>query len=299
MNLLKGLNIKGRLSHNEPFSRHTTFRIGGPAKIWAQPEGQDDLATLLEISKGQGMPVFLIGGGSNLLVSEEGLNIMAVSLRRAFNFFKITKGKILCGAGCDLQKFILETLKCGYAGLSFMAGIPGTVGGAIKMNAGAGLEGPWISKFIERLKVMDEKGNIKLLEKSDLEFGYRRSNLRHFIILEAEFNLEGPKDKDALLNEYKKFLAEKRNKQELTMPSAGCVFKNPGMSGLNAARLIDECGLKGKTMGGAMVSAKHANFIVNLGKATFKDVINLIDLIKEEVLKKFDVELETEIEILQ
>ena len=205
------------------------------------------------------------------------MSITVISLKRAFDFLKINGNKILCGAGCNLQKFILETFDRGYAGLEFMAGIPGTVGGAIKMNAGAGLEGPWISKFIERLKVMDEKGNIKLLEKSDLEFGYRRSNLRHFIILEAEFNLEGPKDKDALLNEYKKFLAEKRNKQELTMPSAGCVFKNPGMSGLNAARLIDECGLKGKTMGGAMVSAKHANFIVNLGKATFKDVITLID----------------------
>jgi len=298
MSLLKGLNLKGKVLYNEPLCKHTTFRIGAPAKVWAEPQDLDDMISLLEISKAEGPPIFLIGEGSNLLVSDEGLDIMAVSLRRSFNFLKISDDKITSGAGCGLQKFILKTLGDGYSGLEFMAGIPGTVGGAIKMNAGSGLNGPWISNFIERLKVINHEGKTQYIEKRDLKFGYRESGLKGFIILEADFNLEGAKDKTVLLNEYERFLREKKSKQDLSTPSAGCVFKNPGGSNLSAGRLIEECGFKGKKVGDAMVSDRHANFIVNLGNATFKDVTGLVELIRSEVDKKFGIKLETEIEII-
>lgn len=287
MNLLRSSEIKGKIFYNEPLCNHTTFRIGGPCKIWVEPQDIDDLTALLEISKTENLPIFLIGEGSNLLISDKALNIMAISLKDS------------CGAGRGLQKFILEMIESGYTGLEFMAGIPGTIGGAIRMNAGAGLNGPWISDFIDRVKVADFNGDIRYIEKKDLRFGYRQSNLEDFIILEAGFNLKTTKDKDASLKEYKKFLTEKKNKQELSMPSAGCVFKNSKDSKLTAAEMIDKCGLKSKKVGDAKVSNKHANFIVNLGKATFRDVMKLIDLVKEEVLKKYNIVLEKEIEILE
>lgn len=298
MNLLGGFKLKGMILQDEPLSKHTTFRIGGPVKVWAVAEGLDELTDLFEISKNEGLRILLIGQGSNLLISDRPLNRIAVSLGGAFTLFRITPNRVSCGAGCGLQKFILETLEGGYAGLEFMAGIPGSVGGAIRMNAGSGLNGPWISEFIECLKVIDFGGRIEYLSKRDLRFGYRRSNLNNCVIIEAEFNLKKIKDKIGLLNEYKKFLDEKKKRQEISLPSAGCVFRNPMDSKLSAGQLIEGCGLKGKRVGDAMVSMKHANFIVNLGKATFKDVMNLIDLIKDTVFKKYRVLLDTEIEIL-
>lgn len=302
MNLLKGLKLKGRVLYNEPLCRHTTFKIGGPARIWAEPEGMDDLTALLEISKTESLPIFLVGEGSNILVSDEGLDVIAVSLKGSFDLLKILGEKIICGAGYRLQKFILSTIGAGYSGLEFMAGIPGTVGGAVRMNAGGPSSGPWISNFLNRLEVLDSKGAVKYIEKKDFRFGYRESNLDGFIILQAEFNLRSSPDKDFLIKEYKRFLDEKKNKQDLSTPSAGCVFKNPkrpSAENLTAARLIEECGLKGKRIGDAMISAKHANFIVNLKRAAFNDVISLIDLVKEAVFKKYNINLETEIEILR
>jgi len=299
MSLLKGLSIKGKVLHNEPLCRHTTFRIGGPAKIWAEPKDLDDLINLLEFAQAEELPILSIGEGSNLLVANRNLDIMAISLKGAFNFCNTSGKKILCGTGFNLQKFILKTLEYGYSGLEFMAGIPGTVGGAIRMNAGAGFKGPWILNFVERLKMINYEGKIKYAEKDNLNFGYRKSNLNNLIILEAEFNLKGLKDKTTLLNEYKRFLTDKKKTQDLLALSAGCVFKNPGDSNLNSAKLIEECGLKGKKVGGAMISTKHANFIVNSGKATFEDVTTLIDLIKEKISKEHGVTLETEVEILK
>jgi len=273
--------------YSEPLSKHTTFKIGGPVDVWAEPRDLDDMQALLEISKAEGLQVFLIGEGSNLLVSDKGLNAAAIHLGDLFQ------------AGGSLQRFILNTIDAGYGGLEFMAGIPGTVGGAIRMNAGAGLKGPWISDFIEKIKVCDFSGGVRHIEKKELGFGYRQSGLKNYIVLEAEFNLEKTKDKRAVREEYKKFLAKKKEKQELSIASAGCVFKNPGDPQLSAAQLIEGCGLKGKAIGGAMISFKHANFIVNTGKATFENVVGLVEVIKDEVFKKYNITLETEIEILK
>lgn len=287
MSLLKSLELKGRLLYNEPLCKHTTFRIGGPVDMWAEPKNLYDLAVFCEASKSGKLPIIIIGEGSNLLVSDKGLNAAAIHLGGSFQ------------GGTGLQKFIMKTIEEGFSGLEFMAGIPGTVGGAIKMNAGAGLKGPWISDFIERVKVYDYSGRAKWLQKKDLKFGYRDSGLKELIILEAEFNLGKDKNKENLKKEYRKFLEEKKDKQELSRPSAGCVFKNPKEPGLTAAQMIEGCGLKSKRIGDAMVSGIHANFIVNTGKASFNDVIELIELIKDDVFSEYGIKLKTEIEILR
>ncbi|MCX5716094.1 MAG: UDP-N-acetylmuramate dehydrogenase [Candidatus Omnitrophica bacterium] len=298
MSLLKDLKLKGRVCYNEPLSKHTTFRIGGPARIWAHAECPEYVKELLDISKKDGLRAVLIGEGSNLLASDAGLDIIAVKLEGDLRLFKFSGGKTTCAAGCSLQRFILGAMDAGCSGLEFMAGIPGTLGGAVKMNAGAGLKGPWISDFINRLKIMDKKGCVKYISKEEAGFGYRESGLEGFVVLEAELGLKPLKDKQAALEGYKKFLSQKREKQELALPSAGCVFKNPKGPKDSAARLIDSCGLKGKSIGRAMVSRKHANFIVNTGGASFNDVMGLIELIRNEVYKKHEVELELEIEII-
>ncbi len=287
MSLLKSLELKGRLLHSEPLCKHTTFRIGGPVDIWAEPKDLDDLTGFLEAAKADKLPVIIIGEGSNLLAPDKGLKAAAIHLGDSFR------------AGQNLQRFILNMIDAGNTGLEFMAGIPGTVGGAIKMNAGAGLKGPWISDFISKARVCDYSGRAKWLEKKDLRFGYRDSGLKELIILEAEFKLGKTKNKENLKKEYRRFLEEKKDKQELSRPSAGCIFKNPKEPGLTAAQLIEGCGLKSKRIGGAMISDKHANFIVNTGKASFNDVMELIELIKDIVFNEYGIKLETEIEILK
>ncbi|MBI4335867.1 MAG: UDP-N-acetylmuramate dehydrogenase, partial [Candidatus Omnitrophica bacterium] len=250
-----------------------------------EPDDTDDLRLLLDISRSEGIPLFLIGRGSNLLVSERGFEGIVVCLGNSFQ------------AGLGLQGFIRAMIDKGYSGLEFMAGIPGTIGGAVKMNAGASLNGPCIFNFIERLKVCDPFGLIRHIEKKDLRFGYRESNLGDLIILEAEFNLT-IREREISRKAYDEYLARKKSGQELASPSAGCVFKNPGDSEMSAAQLIEGCALKGRRVGDAMVSPRHANFIVNAGKARFRDVVDLIELIEESVLKKYHIKLEREIKII-
>lgn len=298
MSLLKGLSISGSVRCGEPLCRHTTFRIGGPVELFAEPADIDDLAGIREFSRGEGIDIALLGGGSNILAADYRINKLAVCMGKHFNRIVINQRSVSCGAGCGLQQFISKALAGGYGGLEFMAGIPGSVGGAVAMNAGKGKDGPWISKFIKAVKVMDRDSKVYYLRGGELKFGYRESNLNDFIVLEAEFELKDGCDKTALKNEYRRILADKMEKQELSLPSAGCIFRNPVGTDYNAGQLIDECGLKGKRIGDAAVSMKHANFIVNMGKATFTDVTALIELIKGTVKKKRGIALELEIKIL-
>jgi len=299
VSLLKDSKQKKRLLHNEPIAKHTTFRIGGPAKIWAEPQDFTDLKKLLEFSKSQGMGIFVIGGGTNILVSDEGLKSIALSLKKAFGYIKITDEKIVCGSGTNLQSFVLHTIENGYCGLEFMAGIPGSIGGAVVKNAGSGLEGPWISDFIHRVRVLDPDGAIRSIAKEDINFSYRSSGLEDSIVLEVEFILKKAEAKSDAIREYQDYLNEKKSKQDLSSLSAGCVFKNPEGSEMSAASLIEKCDLKGKRVGDAVISEKHANFILNLGKASFADVVKLIELAKKTVKDKYKVELETELEIIR
>lgn len=283
-----------RLRTQEPMSRHTTFKIGGPAKIFFEPERMEELADALHRYRQQGQSIYILGGGSNLLVRDEGVDGVVIALHKgaAFQHITIEGCKVKAGAGVSLPKLVKMMANIGLSGLECLVGIPGTVGGAARMNAG-GKHGT-IGPLIESVFVMHSDGHTERIERDKLLFGYRSSNLKDFVILEVVLLLK--EESPALVFEHTRAIyEEKKRTQPLYEPSAGCVFKNP--PGQSAGALIDKAGLKGTTVGGAMVSEKHANFIINRGGATASDVLKLIDLIRERVSKIFNISLELEIEI--
>lgn len=295
--------IKGRVIYNEPMRRHTSFRIGGPADIWVEPEDVDDLKNCILFSRHGKIPLFIMGNGTNLLVRDEGIrgivvNMPAASLKNIY----CGKRSISATSSVTLKELLDFCCNKSLGGLEFLTGIPGSVGGAVLTNAGARHHerlGEWcsIGDFVEELKIMDHDGEISILNKKELAFGYRSLDLRDSVILEVKFLLNEAPRKD-ILNECQKFLRRKRETQELGVPSAGCIFKNPARTDKSAGELIDKCGLKGARMGGAEISKKHANFIVNTGNASSNDVITLIDLAKDKVKDRFGVELSLEIKIV-
>lgn len=296
-------DIKGKVIYNELMKRHTSFYIGGPADIWVEPADIDDLKKCLQISKENNVPLFIIGGGTNLLVRDEGVrgvvvNMLSPSLKNIY----LGDRRISVTSSVTLREFLNFCSKAGLGGLEFLAGIPGTVGGAVMTNTGARhyeKMGKWysIGDFIEEIRVMHYDGEIDVLDKKDLNFGYKSLDLKDCVILEAKFRLNKASKKD-VLSENMRFLKRKKETQELAAPSAGCIFKNPAGSDKAAGKLIDECNLKGTRIGGAEISRKHANFIINTGNASSKDVKALIDIIKEKVKAKFGIELSLEIKIV-
>jgi len=295
--------IKGKVLYDEPMGRHTSFRVGGPAEIWAEPDDFDDLGTCIMLAKDRNMPIVVVGGGTNLLVKDVGVKGMVVSMTSP-KMRKIYYGdvKVDVSSAVRLGEFIRSSADNSLGGLEFLAGVPGTVGGAVFMNAGArhyGKKDVWksIGDFIEEVKAMDYDGNTHILTKKELNFGYKSSGLKNMIITEVKFLLI-KEDKENILSEYNEYLKKKKLTQDLNLPSAGCVFKNPAGTLKSAGELIDKCGLKGKRIGGALVSRRHANFIVNAGGATSDDIIALIGIVKNEVKDKFAIELELEIEIV-
>ena len=286
--------LKGRVRLKEPLKKHTTFKIGGPAKFFIEPRDLEDLKQLLIICKRYKMPFFVIGSGSNILVSDQGLN--AAVFRLSASFFKTLKfdGCYLeAGSGASLNQVIKKCAKQGLSGAEFLIGIPGTVGGAIMMNAGQAKAGPQVSDLIEDVTVIDHSGKIRKINKKDVRFGYRSCNLSRYIILRARFRLAAM-GKKKIINDMRKYMLLKKG-QDYAHPSAGCIFKNP--PGDSAGRLIDLCGLKGKGLGGASVSLKHANFLINKSKASAKDVLRLMRLIKKEVKRRFKINLHPEIKL--
>jgi len=296
-------NIKGKVLYNEPMRNHTSFCIGGPADIWVEPVDVDDLKRCIQISKEKNVPLFIMGAGTNLLVRDEGLrgivvNMLSSSLRNIY----LGDRKISVTSSVTLREFINFCSKAGLSGLEFLAGMPGTVGGAVMTNAGARhyeKMGKWYSvgDFIEELRVMRYDGEIDVLDKKELNFGYKSLDLKDCVILEAKFRLNKTSPRD-VRNESQRFLKRKKETQELSAPSAGCIFKNPPAPEKAAGKLIDECNLKGTRVGGALISRKHANFIINTGNASSKDVMALIEIIKEKVKVKFGIELSLEIKIV-
>jgi UDP-N-acetylmuramate dehydrogenase len=291
MNWQKSLKI--RIKKNEPLKNKTTFKIGGRAEGFAEPKDAGDLSSLVVLAKKHKIPVFILGAGSNLLVSDRGVKGIIVKLDSPF-FKKISFSgdHVKAGAGLTLTRLVLESKKRSLSGLEFLIGIPGTVGGALTMNAGAW--GGSIADCVEELRVMDYNGNIKYLRKKDIKFAYRSLNLGKYIILDALFKLARAKRRK-IDSAIKKNLAQRRKTQDNTSPNAGCVFKNP--PGNSAGRLIDLCGLKGKRAGGAEISERHANFILNKKNASSSDVLNLMGLAKKAVKNKFKVTLKPEIKI--
>lgn len=293
MNWLK--NLKGKVRLAEQLSRHTTFKIGGPARLFIEPKDINDLKLLLNFLKRYKISYLVIGAGSNILVDDKGINCAVIRLSAAyFKRMSFDNNYLNAACGVTLNQVVSKAEGRGLSGGEFLTGIPGTVGGGLAMNAGA--KGKSLADLVKQVKVMDNNGNIKILDKKDIKFGYRSSSLSKYIILSARLKLV-KKDKLEIRNRINKYLDFRRDAQDLSLPSAGCVFKNPGHD--SAGRLIDLCGLKGMIIGGASVSLKHANFILNLKHATAADVIKLMGLIKKEVKRKFNVTLKPEIRIWQ
>lgn len=297
--------LPGRLKFNEPLSRHCTFRIGGKAKAWYEPAGVADLRQLVKNAKSASVPVFIAGYGSNVLFPDRGFDGICFRLS-APGFTGIIKrgSSIVSGAGASLARLIKFARDSGLGGLEFLTGIPGTVGGALVMNAGIrrSLYIPGdnrvqeISSLITEVKVMDYSGMIKRLNRLDIRFGYRKSSLDKFIVLEAAFKLQ-KKSRNSIESDLRLIRAKRIKRQDYDYPSAGCIFRNPSQN-VGAGKLIDDLGLKGLEHGGAAVSLKHANFIINKDKAKAADVLEIIGIIREKVRKAYNIELETEVKIV-
>jgi len=292
--------VKGKVKIGEKLSSRTSFRIGGPAQIWVEPSDIKDLQRALAFVKKYKIPMFVIGNGSNVLACDGGFNGMLIHLGSEF-FKKITISgtRITAKAGFSLPKLVRTACENGLGGLESLVGIPGTIGGAIYMNAGGHKNPAYrnIGELITSLKVMDHSGKVKTLKKKDLNFGYRCSNLDRYIILEVTLRLDRS-EKTNLISSCGRFLKIKKDKQVLDRPSAGCMFKNPDNFQFTCGQLIDMLKLKGKSMGGAEVSEKHGNFIINRDNASCKDVLDLVDFIKGKVKENYGIDLEMEVKVI-
>ena len=297
--------IKGKVENNRLLSRHTTFKIGGPAKTWIEPSDLKDLIEVIKFARKNKQKFSIIGNGSNLLVRDKGYKGIAIRLSACpFKKIEVNGKKVIVGSGVNLNRLIGFTVNKNLSGCEFLIGIPGTVGGALIGNVGIKQSSKLsnrnidIGSLVEKVTVLTQSGKVRTIEKKDLKFAYRDSNLSRYIILSAELKLKA-KRKIQINKIVKKLNEYKKSTQEFNRPNAGCIFKNPfGENKLSAAKLIDLCGLKGKRIGDACVSEKHANFIINKNKAKASDVLKLMKIIQSSVKKRFKISLKPEIKIL-
>ena len=298
MNELKAFLLENsvRFYENEPMKNRTSFRIGGDAKLFIEPENEQELSLVLEKCRSCSLEPFIIGNGSNLLVSDSGIERPVIKLCGEFE--KITlvdETTVRAGAGAMLVSLCRFALLNSLSGLEFAYGIPGSVGGAVFMNAGA--YGGEMKNVVEFCEHVDRRGNKGKLSKDELSFSYRKSAYGEngFVVTFATFKLQKG-EKGEVEEKMNELLNRRKDKQPLSFPSAGSVFKRP--EGYFAGALIEQSGLKGKRIGGAMVSEKHAGFIVNAGAATCRDVKSLVEFCQKTVFEKFGVNLETEIKMI-
>ena len=288
---------KEKIKYNEPMNLHTSFKVGGPAECYIKIENYEELVEILRFAKRNNINITIIGNGSNILVKDSGIKgiVLQINIKKYELKKEDKKITLNVGAGNKLSEIAQKLLNEEVTGFEELSGIPGTIGGAIKMNAGA--HGKEIKDILQNATVCDLDGDTKKLENKDLKFSYRSSvlNQQKYIVLEAEFNLDkGTKEEiKQKMEEYKKYRTEK---QPLEYPSAGSTFKR----GENyiTAKLIDEAGLKGYSIGGAQVSEKHAGFIINKGNATATDILQLIEYVEKTIYDKFKEKIKLEIEIL-
>lgn len=285
--------FSGRIAIQEPLAKYTTFRIGGPADIYLEPLDKADALSLIRYLRRQELPFFLMGNGSNVLVADEGIRGAVVNLEAGFGYANVQEdGTITAGAGIRLAKFVDFCIGQGCQGAEMLAGIPGTLGGAVIMNAGA--YGGEISDHMISVEVIRGDKLVKI-RKEEGGFAYRTSGLHGDVILEATF--EFPQGVSEEMRMIRRATMLKRNtSQPVKWPNAGSIFKNP--PGHFAAKLIQDCGLKGCRVGDAEISDLHANFIINLGGASAHDVLTLIDIAREAVRARFGIELELEIKLV-
>jgi len=290
MTTLTGINC---VRKEVPLAERTWFKLGGPAEYFAEPGSVDELQAVVERSRDEGLTVRLLGGGSRVLVRDEGVRGMVIRLHEpAFSEISIAGNKVTAGGGANLANVITASVGAGLAGLDPLVGIPGTIGGALHGNAG--IQGGDIGQWTTQATVMTRAGEILQRDRDDMVFAYRQSSLDELVIVEAQFELE-EEDPTELTKRMQKQWIVKKSNLPMAHENTGCIFKNP--RGVSAGMLIDEAGLKGERAGNVEVSQRHANFFVAHPGATSREVLELIELVRNRVAERMGVELETEIEI--
>ena len=292
---LKQAVTKGIFLKDEPMSRHTTFRTGGPADFYVEPSSAEELKQVLTICKEEHLPVAIIGNGSNLLVSDAGYRGVVISFGKPFGAVTVEENQVRAGAGALLSVVARQALASSLTGFEFAAGIPGTIGGAVVMNAGA--YGGELCQVLKEATVLTPQGEVVTLPAQSLELGYRSSCIQKngYLVLEAVLALQ-PGNPDEIRAVMDDLAAKRREKQPLEYPSAGSTFKRP--EGYFAGKLIQDAGLRGFCVGGAQVSEKHCGFVINRDHATSADILSLCKQVKEKVKEQFGVELELEVKLL-
>ena len=291
LNILDEKDIK----LDEPMKKHISFRVGGPADILVKPRTEEQIKNIIDFAKKENIPYIVKGNGSNLLVKDGGIRGIVIEITDNFNSYEIEDKIIKVQSGALLSIIGRAALKQNLKGFEFAAGIPGTIGGALAMNAGA--YGGEMKDIVKSVRLMDTDGNIFNFSNEDMKFGYRKSILSKsdYIVLDAEIELEKG-DYEEIKEMMKDFSNRRITKQPLNLPSAGSTFKRP--EGYFAAKLIDDSGLRGLTLRNAQVSDKHCGFVVNLGDARARDILDLMYVVKSTVKNKFGVTLEEEVKIL-
>ena len=283
------------ISMDEPMKKHTTYGIGGPAELFVLPSDKNDLISIVQLSKKYKQTVTIIGSGSNLLISDNGIKGVVISIKHCLRTINVDIDKIYVECGTMLGKIVKESMKHDLKGLENLIGVPGTLGGALMMNAGAW--GGEISENLESVELLNDKNEIEILSKSDIDFSYRSSSFGiDIILLSAIFKLK-KSDKKIIQDNFDLAKSGRKNTQPLNYRSAGSVFKNPS-SKHSAGMLIDQSGLKGFSVGDAKISNKHANFFVNTGDAKADDMISLIKQAKDAVKDQFNIQLDLEVRLL-
>lgn len=293
--LLENIAGKENVKEDEPMSKHTSFKIGGPADFFVTPCSVQSLCEVIKLCNSEKMPIFIMGNGTNLLVSDKGIRGVVVKIYDNLNGCLVKGDCIEAYGGILLSKLSSIALENELKGLEFASGIPGTLGGAVAMNAGA--YGGEMKDVVVETEFIDKEGNVKLIREAQHEFGYRTSLIQKQagIVVRSVIKLKKG-DRANIKAVIDDLTGRRQDKQPLEMPSAGSVFKRP--EGHFAGKLIEDSGLRGYCIGGAQVSDKHCGFIVNRGNATSKDVMDLVRHIQNTVKDKFDVELQTEIRIV-
>ena len=292
--------IAGRVSsatvirRDEPMAKHTTLRVGGPADVYAEPASETDLAAILKYCGESGVKFFILGRGSNLLVRDGGFRGVVICLAHPeFSKIEDEGERLRCGAGARLKNVAVEARRNALSGLEFLEGIPGSVGGALRMNAGA--MGSATFDAVESVRLMDFDGNIRELSPSEMSIAYRGcATLKNHVALGVV--LRGRPDSVESIAQRMSAFSQKRWRSQPAAPSAGCLFKNPPT--IPAGRLIDELGLKGTRVGGARISQEHGNFLVNDGDATAADVLALIGILQAKAKAERGIDLHPEVEII-
>ncbi len=284
--------FSGKVLIDEPLSSHTWLKIGGPADLFLVPASKEDVIHAVQYCLEEGMPYTILGSGSNVLVGDDGIRGAVIAIHKTLDYMTVDGDTVRAGAGVNVPKFVMDLLKEGFTGMEGLGGIPGSLGGAIIMNAGA--YGTEIFEFVTDVELI-RSGEAVTLNRDQIFYTYRGTDLTKDIILEVGFKFDRG-DVEAAKERRKVLLAKRKDSQPLDRPNAGSIFKNP--QGDYAGRLIEASGLKGTRVGDAVVSEKHANFLVNDGNATARDLMSLIELVRGRVRHDHGVELELEVKLL-